>query len=189
MNNYFLVLIILITCSFVGHKSTLSQNFDGFFSYEYVKDEDKVILEINNLDSEFLYVTSLASGVGSNDLGLDRGKLTQKRIVKFVKAGNKILLIQPNYNYRALNSDKDEVKAVDDAFAISVLAGFKIEKEENGKYFIDLTPLFFQDEVGVISTLQRNNQGNYKIDLNRSSVDFPTLSNFPKNSEFETLVT
>lgn len=187
-NIYFRLIVILVFFSF-SFKTVSGQSFNGFFNFEYQENQDKIILEIDQLDTEFLYVSSLASGVGSNDLGLDRGKLTQNKVVKFVKAGNKILLVQPNYDYRASSKNADEVKAVDDAFAISVLGGFKIEKEENGKYFIDITPLFFQDEAGVVATLQRSNQGNYKIDLSRSSVYLPGLKSFPKNSEFETLIT
>ncbi len=42
-------------------------------------------LDINKLDSEMIYVTSLPAGLGSNDVGLDRGLLDATRIVKFSK--------------------------------------------------------------------------------------------------------
>jgi hypothetical protein len=38
-------------------------------------------LEIPKLDTEVLYSTGLATGLGSNDVGLDRGILTGSRIV------------------------------------------------------------------------------------------------------------
>ncbi len=134
-------------------------------------------------------MSSLATGVGSNDLGLDRGKLTGTKVVKFIKAGNKLLLVQPNYDYRASSENSDEVKAVDNAFAVSVLWGFKIEKEENGKIYVDATEFFLQDAAGVSSTLQRSKEGNYKIDKSRSAIYQPGLKSFPKNSEFEAIVT
>ena len=79
-----------------------------------------------DLDKEFLYVNSLAQGVGSNDIGLDRGQLGNERVVKFQKAGNKLLLIQPNQNYRAITDNDLERKSIEQAFAKSVLFGFKI---------------------------------------------------------------
>ena len=85
-------------------------------------------------------MNSLASGVGSNDIGLDRGQLGQERIVKFIKAGNKLLLIQPNQGYRAITDNDLEKKSVEQAFAKSVLFGFNIESETRGKYIVDLTP-------------------------------------------------
>ncbi len=189
MNKICFLIVFLIVFIISNINQIFSQNFDGFFNYSYDEKEDKIILEIDKLDSEFLYVSSLASGVGSNDLGLDRGRLNDSKVVKFKKAGNKILLVQPNYNYRASSNNPDELKAVDDAFAISVLEGFIIEKEENSKYYIDITPLLLQDAAGVTETLQQNNQGNYKIDLTRSAVCSEGLKDFPKNSEFEVLLT
>ncbi|HKI89112.1 MAG TPA: zinc-dependent metalloprotease [Draconibacterium sp.] len=170
-------------------KVTVGKEFTGFFNFSYSEKEDKIILEVDKLNVEFLYVSSLASGVGSNDLGLDRGRLSGTKVVKFVKAGNKLLLVQPNYDYRASSENKDEVKAVDDAFATSVLWGFKIEKEENGKIYIDATDFFLQDAANVIETLKQGKEGIYKIDKSRSALYLPGIKSFPKNSEFEAVIT
>jgi hypothetical protein len=166
-----------------------AQEFTGFFNFSYSEKEDKVMLEVDKVDVEFLYVSSLASGVGSNDLGLDRGRLNGTKVVKFVRAGNKLLLVQPNYDYRASSQNKDEVKAVDDAFATSVVWGFKIEKEENGNIYIDATDFFMQDAANVIETLKQSKEGNYKIDKSRSALYLPGIKSFPKNSEFESIIT
>lgn len=178
----FLILFIII---FSGIQHLSAQEFTGFFNFTYSEEEDKITLEVDKLDYEFLYVSSLASGVGSNDLGLDRGRLNRSKVVEFKKAGNKLLLVQPNYGYRASSTNPDEVKAVEDAFAISVLWGFKIEKEENGSYFIDATDFFMQDGANVAATLQ----GSYKLDKTRSALYLPGMRSFPKNSEFEALLT
>ncbi|QGY45660.1 DUF5117 domain-containing protein [Maribellus comscasis] len=180
-----LVLFLITLLPFVG----FAEKFTGFFNFSYSEKENKVTLEVDKLDAEFLYVTSLASGVGSNDLGLDRGKLTGTKVVKFVKAGNKLLLVQSNYDYRASSKNDDEIKAVDDAFAISVLWGFKIEKEESSKFYVDATEFFLQDAANVSATLQRNKEGNYKIEKSRSAIYRDGLKSFPKNSEFEALIT
>ncbi len=168
-----------------GFNNSSAQNFTGFFNFNYDENEDRIILEISELDKEFLYVSSLASGVGSNELGLDRGKLNRSKVVKFIKAGNKILLIQPNYSFRAGSTNPDEVKAVEDAFAQSVLWGFKIEKQERGIYYVDLKSFLMQDAAGVEGILP----GNYKLDETRSVLYLPGIKSFPKNSEFEALLT
>ena len=142
-------------------------NYNGFFNFYYEEAEDKIYLEVDKLDQEFLYVSSLASGVGSNDIGLDRGQLGGERVVKFIKAGNKLLLLQPNLDYRAITDNELEKRSVEQAFAKSVLFGFKIIENNNGKYIIDFTSFLMQDMHGVSSRLSSNKQGSYKIDKSK----------------------
>ena len=90
---------LLILCFSISHSQSITENFkayNGFFNFYYDDSSDKIYLEINNLDKEFLYISSLSSGLGSNDIGLDRGQLGNERLVKFSKYGDKIFLIQPN---------------------------------------------------------------------------------------------
>ncbi|WCO03305.1 zinc-dependent metalloprotease [Psychroserpens ponticola] len=165
------------------------ENYNGFFDFHYDEGQDKIYLEVKNLDQEFLYVNSLATGVGSNDIGLDRGLLGRERIVKFQKAGNKLLLIQPNQNYRAITDNVLEKKSIEQAFAKSVLYGFKIEEEKNGTYIIDITPFLMEDVNGVASTFKRSKEGNYKLDASKSALSLNRTKAFPKNVEFEALLT
>jgi hypothetical protein len=72
-----------------------------------------------------IYSTGLATGLGSNDIGLDRGALTGSRIVKFERQGPRILMVQPNYQLRALTTSAAEARTVRDAFARSVLWVFR----------------------------------------------------------------
>ncbi|MDG2276254.1 MAG: DUF5118 domain-containing protein, partial [Flavobacteriaceae bacterium] len=101
--------------------------YDGYFTFYYDNSNDKIFLEIEKLEKEFLYVNALSEGVGSNDIGLDRGQLGNTRVVKFIKAGNKLLLIQPNQYYRAITDNIEEKKSVEQAFAKSILKGFVIK--------------------------------------------------------------
>src|SRR6266498_2234188 len=78
------------------------KKFEGFLNFYWDDNNGKIWLEINRLDSEILYVTSLPAGLGSNDIGLDRGLPGGGRIVRFSKTGRKILLIEPNYSFRAV---------------------------------------------------------------------------------------
>ena len=81
---------------------------DGFFNFTWDEKTGSILLEIDKFDTEFLYVNSLPAGMGSNDIGLDRGQLGATRIVKFVRVGNKVLMMQPNYKYRAVSENPAE---------------------------------------------------------------------------------
>jgi hypothetical protein len=163
------------------------KTYKGFFDFHYEESTDKIYLDVEELDKEFLYVNSLATGVGSNDIGLDRGQLGQERLVKFKKAGNKLLLIQPNLGFRAITDNELEKKSIEQAFAQSVLFGFKIIEHNNGTYKIDLTPFLMQDAHGVANRLK--GEGAYSLDLSKSALSLDRTKAFPNNVEFEALLT
>ena len=163
--------------------------FNGYFDYTYNNDNGKITLAIDKLDQEFLYVNSLSRGIGSNDLGLDRGQLGNARVVYFTKKGDKIFLIQPNLKYISTSENILENKAVDQAFARSVLYGFKIIKSENNKHYIDLTPFILQDIHGVSIRLKNSSSGSYSLDLLKSAIDLERTKAFPKNIEFDVMLT
>ena len=100
----------------IEEKTKDLKKYEGFMNFYWDENASKIFLEVDKLDSEFLYVTSLPAGLGSNDIGLDRGLLGGERIVKFSKTGRKILLIQPNYNFRAITNDAAERRAVEQSF-------------------------------------------------------------------------
>lgn len=187
----FSLILLITTHVFFGQilENKSLKSYDGYFKFYYEEAQDKIYLEVKNLNQEFLYVNSLATGVGSNDIGLDRGQLGDNRVVKFVKAGDKLLLVQPNQNYRANTNNQLEKKSIEQAFAKSVLYGFKIEEEKNGSYIIDLTPFLMEDAHGVANTLKNSNEGVYKIDLTKSALSLERTKAFPKNVEFEALLT
>jgi hypothetical protein len=165
------------------------KRYPGFVDFYYDDKNDKIFLLLEKFDSEFLYVVSLSAGIGSNDIGLDRGQLGGERIVRLEKRGPKVLLIEPNYRYRALSDNSFERKAVEDAFAQSVLWGFKVEAEHEGKVLVDATDFFLQDAHDVAGVLKNTGQGSYTIDKTRSAFYLQRTKNFPLNSEFETTLT
>ncbi len=173
----------------IKEKTTDMEKYEGFFDFWWDEAEGKIWLEIDQMDQEFIYVNSLAAGIGSNDIGLDRSQLGNTRVVKFERAGPKILLIQPNYDYRATSGVQLEEKSVNEAFAQSVLFGFEVAAEEDGSILVDATDFLMQDAHGVAERLQRSSQGNYSVDRPRSAIYLPGTFNFPKNSEFEATLT
>ena len=164
-------------------------SYPGFINFYWDGNAGKVWMEINKLETEILYQTSLPAGLGSNDIGLDRGKLGTTSVVKFTRVGNKVLMVQPNYNYRAITNDGAEKRAVEQSFAQSVLWGFAAEAESKGNVLVDATAFFMRDAMGVASTLINSRQGNYSIDLSRSAMYLARTKNFPLNTEFETTMT
>jgi hypothetical protein len=163
--------------------------YDGYFTFYYDNSNDKIFLEIEKLEKEFLYVNALSEGVGSNDIGLDRGQLGNTRVVKFIKAGNKLLLIQPNQYYRAITDNIEEKKSVEQAFAKSILKGFVIKETKNGKYLVDATSFFIRDAHGVMGRLSAKKQGKYTLDKSRSAINLERTKAFPKNVEFDVMIT
>jgi len=163
--------------------------YEGYFTFYYDEGNDKIFLEIENLDKEFLYVNALSEGIGSNDIGLDRGQLGNTRLVKFIKAGNKLLLIQPNQYYRAITNNIEEKKSVEQAFAKSILRGFRIKEFKNGKYLVDATSFFIRDAHGVMGRLSAKKQGKYTLDRSRSAINLERTRAFPENVEFDVMIT
>lgn len=165
------------------------KSYSGFFDFYYETATDRLYLKVKTLNEEFLYVNSLASGVGSNDIGLDRGQLGNTRIVYFKKAGNKLLLIEPNQDYRANTDNILEQKSVKQAFAESVIFGFEILSFSNSEFIIDFTPFLLQDMHGVTNRLKVRGEGVYKLEKSRSALWLDNTKAFPSNVEFEAFLT
>jgi len=187
------LLSFLMLLSFSGFSQSLDlskmSKKDGFMPFYLDEEKGKIYLEISSLDKEFLYVNSLTAGVGSNDIGLDRGQLGDNRVVEFRRTGNKLLLVHKNYGFRAFTDNPYEAKSIQDAFAESVLWGFEIAQKDGEKLIVDATNFYLQDVHGVSETLTRSRQGTYRVDASRSGLYYPTTKNFPENTEVEAIIT
>ena len=133
----------------ISEKIAGMQKFPGYFPFYWDAKAGKLWLEIDKWNSEFLYVESLPAGIGSNDLGLDRGQLGQSHIVRFERTGPRILLIASNNGFRASSNDADERRAVKDAFAESTLWGFEVAAEEGGRGGVGSCAAFVTVEFDV----------------------------------------
>lgn len=173
----------------ISEKVANMQKFPGFFTFYWEAKTGKVWLEIDKWNTEFLYVESLPVGIGSNDIGLDRGQLGNSAIVRFDRSGPRVLLVAPNYGFRATSSNPDERLAVRDAFAESTLWGFEVAAEEDNRVLVDATNFYLRDVHQVTNTLQRGQQGTYRLEASRSAFYLPNTKNFPQNTEVETTLT
>ncbi|MEM9689716.1 MAG: zinc-dependent metalloprotease [Pseudomonadota bacterium] len=161
----------------------------GFVGLLWNEADGQLLLEIDQLDTDMLYQTSLPRGLGSNDIGLDRGQLGNTRIVRFEHHGDKLLLVAPNMDYRAKPDNPAEAKAVAESFASSVLWGFPVESRKDGIITVDATAFFLRDAHGVARRLKGRNEGSFSADASRSAIYLPRTKGFPDNTEIEAIVT
>jgi hypothetical protein len=173
----------------IAEKTAGMEKMPGYFNLYWDAKQGKLWLEIDKWGTEFLYQSSLPAGVGSNDIGLDRGQLGATRIVRLERSGPKVLLIQENLDYRAVTNDADERRAVRDSFAESVLWGFKVEAEDGERALVDATDFFLRDAHGIPAVLRRTKQGNFHLDGTRSAIYLPNTKDFPLNTEVEATLT
>jgi hypothetical protein len=161
----------------------------GFFDFYYQIETDKVFLKIDQFEQPFLFQSSMPQGIGSNDIGLDRGQLGDTRLVKFERYGNKVLLKQLNTQYRASSSNLAEQASIDEAFADSVIAGFAVVATDGDVVVIDYTEFLLSDIHQISQRLTGTKQGSYRADPKRSGVFLKRSKAFPDNTELEALVT
>lgn len=161
----------------------------GYFDFYVDNATGKVFLAVEQLDQEFLFQSSLPKGVGSNDIGLDRGQLGDTRIVKFERVGDKVFLRQVNTDYRANSNNVLEREAIEEAFASSIIWGFKVAQDGEGVVLIDYTSFLISDVHQVAQSLSQTKQGSYKVDKSRSGFYQKRSKAFPRNTELEATVT
>src|SRR5436189_3219671 len=173
----------------IAEKTAGAQKLPGYFNLYWDAKQGKLWLEIDKWGSAFLYQSGLPAGIGSNDIGLDRGQLGATRIVRFDRSGPKVLLIQENLEYREVSSDPDERRAVHDSFAESALWGFTVAAEEKDHALVDATDFVLRDAHHVPEALRRTKQGAYRLDGMRCAIYLPQTKNFPLNTEVEATLT
>ena len=173
----------------IAEKTKTMELHKGYFNYYWDASQGKIFIAVDKLETPFLYVNSLPAGLGSNDIGLDRGQIGDSRIVFFQRVGKKLLLTQPNTDYRAVTSDPREQKAVNESFAQSILFSFTIEAEEANIILVDATTFLLRDAHGAADRIRKMKQGTYSLNEGRSAIYIKNTKNFPKNSEFEATLT
>jgi Met-zincin/Domain of unknown function (DUF5117) len=173
----------------VSEKVAGMQKFPGYFPFYWDAKAGKLWLEIDKWSTDFLYVESLPAGIGSNDIGLDRGQLGSTFIVRFERSGPRVLLIANNNAFRANSNNEDERRAVKDAFAESTLWGFEVAAEDGTHALVDATAFYLRDAHQIPNTLQRSQQGVFRLDPTRSALYLANTKNFPKNTEVEATLT
>lgn len=165
------------------------EHLDGFFDLYWDSGQGQLLLNIDRFDDEFLYLSSMPRGIGSNDLGLDRGQLGDTKLVEFFRSGPKVLLIENNTAFQASSDNLAEIEAVEASFARSVIWGFEVLHESENSVLVDATAFFLRDSHAISQRLSRAQQGSYSADPSRSAIYLPRTKAFPDNTEIEAIVT
>lgn len=180
----------------IAAKTVSMRHMPGLLPLDWDAKTGKLYLEIplgeaaHTRSQELLYTDSLPYGMGSNDVGLDRGQTSEGRIVRFERTGPKVLLVEPNTDFRTISKEPAEQLAVAQSFPESVLGGFKVEAENpDGTVLVDATDFFLRDVHHVAQSLARTKQGSYKVDASRSTIALDRTKAFPKNTEIEAELT
>ncbi|MEL6109580.1 MAG: zinc-dependent metalloprotease [Planctomycetota bacterium] len=162
----------------------------GFFDVYWDNDQGKLLLKIDRWGDEFLVVDALASGLGSNPVGLDRGQLGRERLCTWRRVGPRVFLEQRNTRFRADGAPAVEQRAVLDSFAPSILWGGSIlAADTDGAVLIDVTDLVASDRHQISRTLKSSDQGNYTLSADRSAIQPERIKAFPNNVELEAALT
>ncbi len=173
----------------IEEKTSGMTAISGFVPLYWDDATGKLYAEFGDQEKEFLYQVSLASGLGSNPVGLDRGQLSMTALLRPTRIGPRLLLMEPNHRFRAESDNPDEVRAVEDAFAPSVHWGFAVAAESGERVLVDATDFFLRDTHGAAARIARAGQGRFAVDRERSTFYLPHTKGFPDNSEVETLLT
>jgi len=162
---------------------------DGFVDLYWDEDGGRILLAVDAIDQPFIYQSSLARGIGSNDLGLDRGQLGDTKVVRFLRSGPRLLLVEDNLAFRAVSDSADEKQAIEESFARSVIWGFEDLDPSEDRAIVDATSFIVRDAHGISGWLSRSGEGSYQVDASRSVVFMPRTKGFPDNTEAEAIVT
>ncbi|HKR66001.1 MAG TPA: zinc-dependent metalloprotease [Thermoanaerobaculia bacterium] len=164
-------------------------HLEGFVPLQWDAKSGKLLMEITRFGEDMIWQVSLASGVGSNPIGLDRSQLGATHLIRFDRVGPRVLMVERNTAFRALSDDPNERRAVEQSFASSILAGFKVESETPRGVLVDATDFFLSDAHGVARALRDSDQGSYSLDRNRSAIYLERTKAFPRNTEVEATLT
>ncbi|MBA3646328.1 MAG: zinc-dependent metalloprotease [Gemmatimonadaceae bacterium] len=163
---------------------------DGFIPILLDNKQGKIYLEIPRDSMRALMMTSLATGLGSNPIGLDRGANSDTYVVRFDRNGDRVLAVFENWNYRSSASENSaHQRTVAEAFPPSTAGSLPIISQENGKVVVDATEFFMRDWNDVAGTITANNEGSYSVQRDRSSVYRQYTKAFPENSEIDIALT
>ena len=171
----------------IDDRTSGMKKLDGYFPLYWDERTGSLFLEISRFDSEFLMNTGLSAGLGSNDIGLDRGTgRGGGRIVYFNRVGPRIMLVQPNQSFRSSSKNPLERKSVEDSFAKSIIWGFQVAAESGNRVLVDATDFYVRDWANAAPSLR---PGNYRLDRTRSAFFLPNTRNFPMNTEVDMTLT
>ena len=163
---------------------------DGFIPIRIDSEAGTIHLEIERLGEDFLYLNTLAAGLGTAvPTRLDRGQTGSARVVRFERRGSRVLLVQPNINMIASSGDPGELQAVAESFPPSILASMPVVESSGSTLVVDATDFFLSDVWDVQGTVRRAGMGEVRLDRARSFIAEEHSYAFPLNTEVRATLT
>ncbi|HEX5385601.1 MAG TPA: zinc-dependent metalloprotease [Gemmatimonadales bacterium] len=163
---------------------------DGFVPFVLDPKTGQLLLELPRDGIRLLDCVTLAAGLGSNPVGLDRGATGNCNVARFEPHGRKQVVIFENWNYRSSFTDNPaHARSVAEAFAPSAVAALPLAAEEGGRVLVDATDFLIHDWIDVTGALADAKQGAYVLSRDRSYIYEPDTRAFPRNTELEAALT
>lgn len=162
---------------------------DGFIPMYIDNKAGKLLLELPRDTMTVLMFYGLATGLGSNPIGLDRGANGDNFIARFERNGERVLVVFENWNYRTSASDPAHARTIAESFPPSTSGSLPLVGSEGGRLLVDATDFVMRDWNDVTGTLQQSNEGSYSVARDRSSIYREYTRAFPENSEIDVALT
>jgi hypothetical protein len=162
---------------------------DGFVPLYLDNHQGRLYAELPQGTTRALFWTSLATGFGSNPIGLDRGASGTEDVVRFDREGDRVLMVFENTRYRTSLDNPAHRRSVDESFPTSTVASLPVLADEGGRTLVDLTDVAYRDWADVAGAIGRLNQGTYTIARDRSSIDRAHTRSYATNSEIDVALT
>jgi len=188
------MLALLLAASAVVQTPTITdytksfEKRDGYFPVYWDAAKGRLFLEVR-LGEDFLYLPSLATGLGDASLGLDRGSIGDEQIGRFDRIGPRVQLVLQNPRFRAVSDNEALVRSVKESFPTSTVAAWDVVAEEGGRLLVDATAYVTSDITDVRGALRNATQGTFALDRDKSAVYLGRTKGFPDNTEIETTLT
>jgi hypothetical protein len=184
----------------LAEKTKSMQHMAGLVALDWDAKAGKLYVEVpldanaaHTRSQDLIWTNSTPWSMGSSQLGgygMDRGQVAPGAIVHFERTGPKLLLVEPNLDFRSSSGDAAERASVEESFPISVVAGFTVEAESpDGTVLVDATQFFLSDVHHIAEGLAEGKQGAYHVDPARSTLVLENTKAFPKNTVVEAELT
>jgi hypothetical protein len=165
------------------------EKLDGFIPLYVDSKQGKLYAELPRDDTRALFWTILATGLGSNPIGLDRGASGDEQVVHFTREGDRVLMVFENNAFRTSLNDPAHQRSIAESFPASTVAALPLVAAEGGRLLVDLTDVAYRDWNDVIGTLSRSNQGSYSVARDRSYIDRAHTAAHPGSVEIDVALT
>jgi hypothetical protein len=172
----------------IGERTQGLERREGFLPFYWDPGRGQLLLEVSRWNEEFLYGAGLAGGAGVLEVSLDRGQLGELGIVRFERAGPRVLLHQRQTAHRSGVGDPERTRVVEESFPSAVRAALPVVAADGERVLVDATEFLLRDTV-VLPLLRQAQLGDWRQDAARSALHFERTGAFPRNTEIEAVLT